>query len=62
MKNYDKSLLEVWEWKEHVYNDVKKLSAKEYVDRIRQDAEKLLGESSILLKSISARPVHQKAS
>ncbi|MBI2470684.1 MAG: hypothetical protein HYV59_05505 [Planctomycetes bacterium] len=40
MKKCDKSLIEVWEWKEKVYQDVKDLKAEEYVEKIGKDAGK----------------------
>ncbi|MGR3311559.1 MAG: hypothetical protein ACUZ77_12405 [Candidatus Brocadiales bacterium] len=60
MKNYDKSLLEVWEWKESIYQDVKDLTAKEYVEKVRNDADKILSESAIKLTSIPFKREHQK--
>ncbi len=60
MRKYDKSLIEVWEWKEKVYTDVKDLSAKEYIERIRNDADKILTDSRIKLKVISLKEKHQK--
>lgn len=53
MKNYDKSLTEVWEWKEKVYREVKGLTAKEHVEKLRNDAEKILSKSGIKLTPIS---------
>ncbi len=60
MRKYDKSLIEVWEWKEKVYNDVKDLDAKEYVRKIKNDADKILTESQIKLKAISQKEKYQK--
>jgi len=50
MRKYDKSLIEVWEWKEKVYLDIKDLKAKEYVDKIREDTDKILSDRHIKLK------------
>jgi hypothetical protein len=61
MGKYDKSLIEVWEWKERVYDDVKNLSAKEYLEKIRNNADNILSDSQIKLTSVSLRPKHQKA-
>ena len=47
MKKYDKSLLEVWEWKEKVYQDVKDLTAEEYIEKVRKDADKILSNGLI---------------
>lgn len=55
MRKYDRSLIEVWEWKEKVYHDVKDLSAKEYIEKIKVDAAKILTEGHIELKTISLK-------
>lgn len=60
MKNYDKSLIEVWEWKEKVYQDVKDLTPKGYVEKVRNDADKILSEADIKLTSISFKKEHQR--
>ena len=60
MRKYDISLIEVWEWKEKVYYDVKDLSAKEYIERIKEDATKILTEGKIELKTISLKGKQQK--
>jgi hypothetical protein len=62
MRKYDKSLIEVWEWKEKVYHDVKDLSAKEYIEKIINDADKILADSQIKLKTILLKEKHQKVS
>lgn len=62
MRNYDKSLIEVWGWKDKVYSEVKGLSGKEYVEKIRKDAEKLLAGGSIRLKSVSVKSERQNVS
>lgn len=54
MKNYDKSLMEVWEWKETIYQEVKDLSPEEYVKKIKDDAGKILSEHNISLTSIDS--------
>jgi hypothetical protein len=61
MRKYDKSLIEVWEWKEKVYRDVKDLSAKEYIRKIINGADKLFTDNQIKLKTISLKEKHQKA-
>lgn len=53
MKKYDNSLIEVWKWKEAVFNDIQSLSNKELIDKITTDAEKLLKENNIKLELIS---------
>ena len=60
MKKYDKSLTEVWKWKEKVYHDVKDLTAKEYIKKIRTDADKILSDYKIKLTSVSLKEKHQK--
>ena len=60
MKNYDKSLVEVWKWKEKVYRDVKNLTAKECVEKFRSDADKILSESDIELTLVSLKKEHHK--
>lgn len=60
MKKYDKSLLEVWEWKEKVYHAVIDLSANGYIEKIKEDAAKILTESQIKLKTISLKEKQQK--
>jgi len=47
MRKYDRSLIEVWEWKEKVYHDVRDLSPEEYLVKIKNDADKILSESHI---------------
>lgn len=55
MKKYDKSLLEVWEWKEKVYQDVKDLTAEEYVEKVRKDADKILSNGLISLTPVALK-------
>jgi hypothetical protein len=56
---YDKSLLEVWEWKEKVYQEVKNLSAKEYVKKIRNDADRILSDNRIKLVPVFLKKEHR---
>lgn len=60
MKKYDKSLIEVWEWKEKVYNEVRDLSPKEYIEKIRAGADKILSEGQIKLHTISSKEKRKK--
>jgi hypothetical protein len=62
MKKYDKSLIEVWEWKNNVYQDVKNLTAKEYIEKIKSDAETILLEEHIKLTTIIFKRKHQNIS
>lgn len=55
MKRYDKSLTEVWEWKERVYRDVKGLATEDYLEKVRRDAEKVLSENHVELTPISLK-------
>jgi len=56
---YDKSLLEVWKWKEKVYQEVRELSAKEYVEKIRNDADRILSDNRIKLVPVSLKKEHR---
>ena len=38
---YDKSLEEVWKWKEAIYKDVKGLSVRDQLRQISQEAKKI---------------------
>ena len=60
MRKYDKSLMEVWQWKEDVYEDVKDLNNNEYIEKIRCNADKILSGSAIKLTPISLKKEHQK--
>ncbi len=55
MKTYDRSLIEVWEWKEAVFKDIQGLSNEELINKITADAEKLLKENNIKLELISGK-------
>jgi len=61
MKRYDKSLIEVWEWKENIYREVKDLAPSEYVKKIKNDAEKILSDSHINLNTVVITEKHRKA-
>lgn len=56
MKKYDRSLIEVWEWKERVYDDLKDLTSKEWVERIKQDADRILSDALIELTRVNSTP------
>jgi len=60
MKRYDKSLIEVWEWKEKVYREVKDMAPSEYVKKIKNDAEKILSNSHIKLPTVAISKRRQK--
>ncbi len=57
---YDKSLIEVWEWKDKVYQDVKNLSTEEYIEKIKKNSEKILLSKHIKLKPVYLKEKHQK--
>lgn len=61
MKKYDKSLLEVWEWKEKVYYEVKDLSAQEYIRKIKDDADGLLSSAQIHLTHLASKKERRRA-
>jgi hypothetical protein len=50
----------VWEWKEIIYREVKDLTIKEYVEKIRNDADNILSNNQIELMSITLKGKHQK--
>jgi hypothetical protein len=49
MKIDDRSLEEVWEWKEQVYQQVKGFTAAEYIEKISKDARAVLNEHGVKL-------------
>jgi len=61
MRKYDKSLTEVWEWKEKVYQEARELTAKEYIEKIRNDADRILADNQIRLDSVTLKKKHQTA-
>lgn len=46
----DRSLKEVWDWKDQVYEETKDLSMEERINKIKKDADKILKESKLDLK------------
>ena len=52
MRTYDKSLTEVWEWKEMVYRDTEGLSPGDYIRKTTKDADAVLSERRIDLTPI----------
>ena len=51
--------MEVWRWKENVYEDVKDLNDNEYIEKIRCNADKILSGSAIKLTPIYLKKEHQ---
>jgi hypothetical protein len=61
MKKYDKSLIEVWEWKDKVYHDIKGLTPEQYIKKIKGDGERILSDARIKLTLVSEKKERQKA-
>jgi len=55
MQIYYKSLIEVEEWKEKVYQDIKNLTSEECIEYFRKGADKFLSEHGIKLKQYRKR-------
>jgi hypothetical protein len=55
MQKYDKSLTEVWEWKEKVYQDIKDMTDKELIEYFRKGTDRILAEHGIKLKQYRKR-------
>ena len=53
MEKYDKSLVEVWEWKESVYQDVKKLSDSDYAEKLKRESDEILSAAGVKLRTVS---------
>jgi hypothetical protein len=49
----DKSMQEVWDWKDKVYESVKNLSVKDAADKIKKDAEAISIKYNLGLPKIS---------
>ncbi len=50
---YSKSLKEVWDWKDTIYKERKRLSLKEYLKLTTDNAEKFYKRHDIKLKKAS---------
>lgn len=61
MKTYDKSLSEVWEWKDKVFKDLSGLKNKDIVKKLKDDADKILSDASIKLPSVALRKTKKVA-
>ena len=61
MRRYDKSLIEVWGWKEKLYNDVKELVPDKYIKKIKENADEILSAALVELIPVSQKKGHQKA-
>jgi hypothetical protein len=53
MRKIDKSLREVWKWKEKVFEDYKGLPPEEYARKIKANADRTLSGNKIKLKEIA---------
>jgi len=60
MKNYDRSLIEVWEWRRKVHEDLKGLTVEEYVKKVREEADAALDKYGIKLKRVETNRDLQK--
>jgi hypothetical protein len=60
MQKYDKSLIEVWEWKDKVYQDFKDLTVAEYVKKVREELDAIMAKHGIKLKRVKAKKELQK--
>jgi hypothetical protein len=55
MQKYYKSLTEVEEWKEKVYQEIKDLTTEERIEYFRKGADKFYSEHGIKLKQYRKR-------
>lgn len=53
--NVDKSLKEVWDWKDRVYQETRHLSIRETTKKIHEDVEKIIKKYGLKLKSYSLK-------
>jgi len=58
MKKYDKSLIEAWGWKEKVYEDIKNLTPEQYINKIKEDSDRILSNAHIELPPVSKKKEH----
>jgi hypothetical protein len=49
---YDRSLEEVWEWKEQVYQQIKGFTHAEYIEKVGRDARAVLNEHGVKLRLV----------
>ena len=55
MKKYDKSLVEVWEWRKKVHEELKGLTNEEYVKRVREEADAAIAKHGIKLERVETK-------
>lgn len=56
----DKSLQEVWDWKDSVYQQTKHLSAREAAKKIHEDAQQIKKKYGLRLKNLHESPKKSK--
>lgn len=49
----DKSLQEVWEWKDSIYEETKHLPLKEFVKKMKKDVEEIHKKYNLHLKRLN---------
>jgi shikimate kinase len=52
----DKSLKEIWDWKDNVYRETKHLSVREAAKKIHEDVQQIKKKYGLYLKTL--HPVH----
>lgn len=52
MNKYDDSLVEVWDWKEKVYQEIKDFTPSEYLEKLDCDAGLLMRLHGIKLRTV----------
>jgi hypothetical protein len=62
MKTYDRSLEEVCEWKDQVYQQIKGFTPVEYREKIGRDARAILDEYGVKLLMVQRANMHFKHS
>jgi len=60
MRKYDESLVEVWEWRKKVHDELKELTVEEYIKNIREKADNALAKYGIELKRVDSKNILQK--
>ena len=54
---YDKSLEQVWKWKDSIYNRVKGMTIKKQLEFISKEAKRIEEKSRIRLKKVSGHVI-----
>ncbi len=58
MMKVDKSLQEVWDWKEKIYQETKHMTMHERVEHMRKGADKLCKKYNLRLRSLPKKTTH----